>query len=141
MKKFLREFKSFALRGNVLDLAVGVLIGSAFQSIIAALTENVLSPIIGLFVKKNFDDLAIDFLGVTLTYGKFISAVMNFIIVAFIVFLIVRLMNKLTNLKKSDILPTTKDCPYCKTEISIAAIRCPNCTSELPDLEIESIKE
>ena len=133
MKKFLKEFKAFALKGNVMNLAVGVIIGSAFQGIVTSLTENILSPIIGLFTRQNFDTLQFDFFGVTLKYGAFITAIINFIIMAFVVFLLVKGVNKLLSFgeKKEEVKPTEKECPYCKTKININASRCPHCTSEL----------
>ncbi len=133
MKKFLKEFKAFALKGNVMNLAVGVIIGSAFQGIVTSLTENILSPIIGLFTRQNFDTLQVDFFGVTLKYGAFITAIINFIIMAFVVFLLVKGVNKLLSFgeKKEEVIPTEKECPYCKTKININASRCPHCTSEL----------
>ena len=95
MKKFFEEFKAFISRGNVMDMAVGVIIGGAFTSIVTSLVEDILSPIIGLFGGQNFDTLSVNILGeVTLNYGKFITAIVNFLIMAFIVFLIVKLMNK-----------------------------------------------
>lgn len=135
MKAFLQEFKEFALRGNVMSLAVGVIIGGAFQSVVTSLTDNVLSPIIGLFTGQNFDNLAVSFAGITLQYGAFVTSVINFIIMALVVFFLVRAMNRLLNLgpKKAEAPaePTIKDCPYCLTEISIKASRCPHCTSQL----------
>lgn len=137
MKKFMQEFKTFALRGNVIDLAVGVIIGGAFQGIVKSLTEDILSPIIGLFAKTDFSSLSWTILGVELRYGSFITAVINFLIMAFLIFLLVKGMNKLANLghkKKEDTPPaepTTKVCPYCLSEIPIAASRCPHCTSVL----------
>ena len=135
MKKFLKEFKAFALKGNVMNLAVGVIIGSAFQGIVTSLTENILSPIIGLFTRQNFDSLQVNIFGVTLKYGAFITAVINFIIMAFVVFLLVKGMNKILSFDekkdKVEAKPTEKECPYCKTKININATRCPHCTSEL----------
>ncbi len=133
MKKFLNEFKEFAMRGNVIDLAVGVLIGGAFQKIVTSLVTNVISPIIGLFAKQNFEHLALNFWGVTLNYGSFITEVINFIITAFVIFVIVKALNKLSSLKKKEEKQeeeaTTKECPFCFTEIDIKATRCPHCTS------------
>lgn len=140
MKKFFNEFKAFALRGNVINLAVGVLIGAAFQSVVTSLTDNILSPIIGLFTGQNFDRLQIEFLGVSLRYGAFITSVINFVIVAFVVFLLVRLMSKIdavTSGRKAPPAPeapTQRECPYCLTQIPLAATRCPACTSNLADL-------
>ena len=134
MKKFLNEFKEFALRGNVLDLAIGVLIGGAFQGLVTSLTENIISPLIGLLGGADFSAWTLDFLGISVKYGSFITAVINFLIMAFIVFIIVKGINKLTSLghkKDAPAAPTTKVCPYCKSEIAIEATRCPHCTSEL----------
>ncbi|MEI3219230.1 MAG: large conductance mechanosensitive channel protein MscL [Lachnoclostridium sp.] len=136
MKKFFEEFKAFISRGNVMDMAVGVIIGGAFTSIVTSLVEDILSPIIGLFGGQNFDTLSVNILGeVTLNYGKFITAIVNFLIMAFIVFLIVKLMNKAASKfeKKEEKEETTKKCPFCKTEIAIDATRCPHCTSILDE--------
>jgi len=134
MKKFLKEFKDFALKGNVLNLAVGVIIGASFQGVVSSLTENILSPIIGLLTRQNFDSLKLEVLGITLKYGAFITSVINFIIMAFVVFLLVRMMNRLLTIgqeKPKAPAPTKKQCPYCFSEISIKATRCPACTSQL----------
>jgi large conductance mechanosensitive channel len=133
MKKFLSEFKDFALKGNVLNLAVGVIIGASFQGVVSSLTENILSPIIGLFTRQNFDSLKLEILGITLKYGAFITSVINFIIMAFVVFLIVRIMNRLLTIghEKPKAPPTKKQCVYCFSEIDINATRCPACTSLL----------
>lgn len=136
MKKFLEEFKEFALRGNVMDLAVGVIIGAAFQNIVSALTDNIISPLLGLFASTNFDSLALEVMGVTIQYGAFITAVINFIIMALILFLMIKGMNTLASLgKKADVEtePTTKICPFCMSEIPISATRCAHCTSMLEE--------
>lgn len=135
MKKFIQEFKAFALRGNVIDLAVGVIIGAAFQAIVKSLTEDIISPIIGLFANTDFTDLVIP-IGAGIRYGAFLTAVLNFVIMAFLVFLLVKGMNRLASLGKkaqAPKAPTTKVCPYCCTEIAIAATRCPHCTSVLEE--------
>ena len=143
MKNFFNEFKAFALKGNVMNLAVGVIIGAAFQSVVASLTDNILSPIIGLFTGQNFDGLQFAFLGVSLRYGAFITSVINFFILAFVVFLLVKLMNRAEALgakpaaEPVDAAPTHKSCPFCLTEIPLAATRCPACTSELGALDAE----
>ena len=93
MKNFLKEFKDFAMRGNVIDLAVGIIIGAAFTAIVTSLVDDILSPVIGLLVQVNFSDLSASFCGVTLTYGKFIMAVINFLIVAFVLFSIIKVFN------------------------------------------------
>lgn len=144
MKKFLNEFKEFAMRGNVIDLAVGVIIGAAFQAIVKSLVDDVISPVIGLLVKTDFNDLALK-LGVNeageeilLKYGAFITNVINFVIMAFIIFIMVKAINKVTSLgkKQEEVAQeaTTKVCPYCCSEIDIKATKCPNCTS---DIEVE----
>ena len=131
LRNFLKEFKEFALRGNVMSLAVGVIIGSSFQMVVASLTDNLLSPIIGLFASQNFDSMEFHILGINLRYGAFITSVINFIIMAFVVFLLVRAMNKLLSLgeKKPEPAATARLCHYCKTELHPDASRCPACTS------------
>lgn len=136
MKKFLQEFKSFAMKGNVMDLAVGVIIGAAFQGVVNSLTENILSPVIGLFTKQNFDSLHLEILGVTIGYGAFITSVINFLIMAFVVFLLIKVMNRVMSSGKKApeaAAPTTKKCLYCLSEINIKATRCPACTSQLEE--------
>ncbi len=137
MKKFFGEFKEFIMRGNVLDLAVAVIIGAAFQAIVTSLTDNIISPVIGLFTKMNFDQLTVQipYTDVIIRYGAFITAVINFLIMAFVIFLLVKTINKVMTLgkKKEEAVEaaTTKDCPYCKSEIAVDATRCPHCTSKL----------
>lgn len=137
LKKFLNEFKEFIMRGNVLDLAVAVLVGAAFQSIVTSLTDNIISPVIGLFTRMNFDQLSVQipYTDVIIKYGAFITSVINFLIMALIIFLIVKVINKIMAFgrKKEEQTQeeTTKECPYCKSEISIDATRCPHCTSKL----------
>jgi large conductance mechanosensitive channel len=133
MRKLLAEFRDFTLRGNVLSLAVGVIIGGAFQGIITSLTENIISPIIGVFMRQNFDSLEFSALGVTLRYGAFLTAVLNFIIMAFVVFLLARFMNALLSRGKKEEAPAAPErlCPYCKTALHAEATRCPACTSQL----------
>ena len=136
MRKFLNEFKIFISRGNVMDMAVGIIIGGAFTSIVTSLVNDIINPVLGLFGGMNFDKLSINLLGeVTLYYGKFITAVINFLIMAFVLFLLVKAMNKMMSLgkKKEEPAPTTKDCPYCFSKISVKATRCPFCTTELVD--------
>ena len=140
----LKEFKEFALRGNVLDLAVGVIIGGAFQKLVTSLTTNVISPIIGCFSKVDFSAWKLTIGNLNLTYGAFITDIINFIIMAFVVFLIVKFMNKLSNIGKKSgpaetpAEPTTKICPHCYSEINIKASRCPCCTSELETHETQN---
>ncbi|MFR2564075.1 MAG: large conductance mechanosensitive channel protein MscL [Anaerovoracaceae bacterium] len=134
MRKFISEFKEFAMKGNVMDMAVGIIIGSAFTGIVTSLVENILSPVIGLLTRGNFDGLAVDFFGVTLKYGSFIMAVINFLIVAFVLFVIIKAMNKAKSLEQKqeeEAEPEVKECPYCMSEIPVKATRCPHCTSQL----------
>lgn len=145
----LKEFKEFISRGNVLDLAVGVIIGGAFSKIVGSLVDDIIMPVIGLILGGN--DMSNYFVSLdgssyatlaeaqeagaaTLNYGQFISRVIDFLIIAFVIFIIVKAFNKARNLKKKpqvEAAPTTKVCPYCKSTIDINATRCPNCTSEL----------
>ena len=137
MKGFISEFKEFALRGNVMDMAIGIIIGAAFTAIVTALVDNIISPIIGMFVKVDFNHLVATVNGVDLKYGAFIMAVVNFVIVALVLFSIIKAMNKATSLTKkeeeTEEEPTTKECPFCLQEIPIKATRCPHCTSELSE--------
>lgn len=133
MKKFLEEFKAFALKGNVMDLAVGVIIGGAFQAIVTSLVGDIISPIIGIFASTDFSNLIATVNGSEIKYGAFITAIINFIIMAFIIFCIVKALNKLAERKKKEEAnePTEKTCPFCQSTISIKATRCPHCTSAL----------
>ena len=133
MKSFLSEFKKFVLRGNVIDLAVGVIIGAAFQAIVNSLVEDIISPLIGLIADTDLSDMVATVGGVDIRWGAFVTAIINFIIMAFVIFLIVKGINKAAELgkKKEEEKPTTKVCPHCKSEINIEATRCPHCTSEL----------
>lgn len=135
MRKFLEEFKTFISKGNVMDMAVGIIIGGAFTSIVSSLVNDIINPLLGLFGGMNFDQLAWNITGsVTLYYGKFITAVVNFLIMAFIVFILVKAMNTAVSKfqkKEEEKEPTTKTCPYCKSEIALEAVRCPHCTSQL----------
>jgi large conductance mechanosensitive channel len=127
----LKEFRDFALRGNVMDLAVAVIIGGAFGKIIASLVNDVLMPLIGLVLGGlSFSNLSFTVKDAVVKYGTFIQSIVDFTIVAFVIFMIVRIMNRIQKpVPVAD--PTTKDCPYCFTTISIQAKRCPNCTSQL----------
>lgn len=141
----LKEFRSFIMRGNVLDLAIAVIIGGAFGKIVTSLVNDALMPPIGLLLGKvNFGDLFLNLSGTpyasladaqaagapTVNYGLFLNTVIDFLIVALIVFLMVRAVNRLQAPKPAAV-PTTKDCPYCFSAIHIKATRCPSCTSEL----------
>ena len=133
MKIFLEEFKAFALKGNVMDLAVGVIIGGAFQAIVTSLVGDIITPIIGIFASTDFSNLIATINGSEVKYGAFITAIINFIIMAFIIFCIVKGLNKLAERKKKEEAnePTEKTCPFCQSTISIKATRCPHCTSAL----------
>ncbi len=139
MKKFLEEFKTFISRGNVMDMAVGIIIGGAFTSIVTSLVNDIINPILGIFGGMNFDQLSVKLFGeATLYYGKFLTAVVNFLIMALIVFCIVKAMNTASEKfghKEEEKAPDTKECPYCKSKIAIAATRCPQCTSVLDSVE------
>ena len=134
-KGFIAEFKEFALRGSVMDLAVGVIIGAAFQAIVNSLVEDILSPILGLVLQGNFSDLSIVLFDgrLVLRYGSFIMAIINFLLMALVIFLIIKGINALRNRGKKEEAadPTEKTCPYCQSQISIKATRCPHCTSEV----------
>lgn len=136
MKKFIREFKEFALKGNVIDMAVGVIIGAAFKDIVTSLVENLINPLTSMFGGVNFDQYVLNINGAEFRYGSFITTVINFLIMAFIIFLLVKGINKLTSLRRKETVPvvsTTKICPYCRSEIAIEATRCPHCTSQLDE--------
>lgn len=142
MKKFMNEFKEFISRGNVMDMAVGIIIGGAFTSIVSSLVEDIINPILGIFGGMNFDQLSLNLFGeATLNYGKFITAVINFLIMAFIVFLIVKTMNGVAEKFKAkeaeEEKVTTKKCPFCRSEIDLEATRCPHCTSILEEADAE----
>ena len=127
----LKEFRDFAMRGNVLDLAVAVIIGGAFGKIVASLVDDIIMPLIGLVIGGvDFNSLAFTVGSAQVKYGSFIQNVVDFIIVAFVIFLIVRTMNRFK--KPTPVAAvTTKECPRCFTAIPLKATRCPNCTSEL----------
>lgn len=138
MKKFFEEFKAFIRRGNVMDMAVGVIIGGAFSGIVTSLVDDIINPVLGIFGGINFDQLSLKLSGdASLNYGKFITAVINFLIMALIVFVIVKTLNKATSRftakEEADEEPTTKVCPFCKSEIALEATRCPHCTSILDE--------
>jgi large conductance mechanosensitive channel len=127
----LKEFRDFALRGNVMDLAVAVIIGGAFGKIITSLVNDVLMPLIGLVLGGlSFSSLSFKVKDAVVNYGTFIQSIVDFTIVAFVIFMIVRTMNQIQ--KPAPVAdPTTKECPYCMSTISIKAKRCPHCTSQL----------
>ena len=155
MKKFFKEFKEFAMKGNVIDLAIAVIIGGAFGKIVTSLVNDLFMPLIGLITGgKNVSgmfavlgkvpegtvitsvDQAAELGVATLNYGVFIQTIIDFILVALCLFLVVKAINKSKDLKKKEepeAEPTTKKCPFCQSEIDIKATRCPHCTSELKE--------
>ena len=131
----LNDFKAFIMRGNVLDLAVAVIIGGAFGKIVTSLVDDLIMPLIGLLIGGiDFSGLAFTVGSAKVTYGNFIQNVVDFLIIAFVIFLMVRGITSLETMASKPAAapaPTTKECPHCFTSISIKATRCPNCTSEL----------
>ena len=141
MKTFLNEFKEFINRGNVMDLAVGVIIGGAFTSIVTALTDHIINPLIAVVAGGGTDNLSgLVIPGTDIDFGAFISAIINFLIVAFVVFLLVKGINKVQDasgkiLKKDNgetVVEEPPACPFCKEEVKEGATRCPHCAAELP---------
>ena len=132
MKKFLEEFKAFALRGNVMDMAIGVIIGGAFTTIVTSLTENLINPILGLAGGTDLSGFVLSLGGIELRYGAFLTSVINFLIVAFVLFVTIKAINMLHKKPvEAPKEPTTKKCPYCQSDIALKAVRCPHCTSKL----------
>lgn len=146
-----QEFKEFIMRGNVVDLAVGVIIGGAFQKIVTSLVNDVIMPVISLITGGidftnwfiSLDEQSFATLeqaqkagAATLNYGVFLTNIINFLIMAFVIFMMIKGLNALARKKdKQEEAPKTKKCPYCQSEISIKAVRCPNCTSELDKVD------
>ena len=148
MKKFIKEFKEFISKGSVLDLAVGVIIGGAFSAIVTALTDKIIQPLINSIGGAEIAGVIklpwVDYTNLepeqiqtlVINYGAFITAIINFIIMAFVIFLIVKAVNKAKSIGKKEeeeAAPTTKVCPFCKSEIAIDATKCPHCTSDIPE--------
>ncbi len=151
MRGFMDEFKQFIMRGNVLDLAIGIIIGAAFGGVVSSLVNDIIMPPIGrLLSNVNFTDLFINLSdgdydslaaakeagAATINYGSFINAVINFLIIALVVFMIVKWVNRMTRQVKPEPAPSepiAKECPYCLTSIPIKATRCPSCTSHLEE--------
>lgn len=147
MKKFISEFKEFISRGNVLDLAIGVIIGGAFGKIVSSLVDDIIMPLIGLATGgMDFTQKYIALDGQTyeslekakestavLAYGNFIQNIVDFLIIALVIFIVIKNVNKVQSLgkKEEEVAPTTKVCPFCKSEVAMDATRCPHCTSEL----------
>jgi len=148
-KGLIKEFKEFIMRGNVMDLAVGVIIGGAFGAIVTALVDNIIQPLINSIGAKeiggviklpwvNYENMDAETMQtLVINYGAFISAIINFLIIALVIFIMIKAINKASNIRKkeeeAEEEPTTKTCPFCKSEIAIDATRCPHCTSEQPE--------
>ena len=137
MKAFMKEFKEFIAKGNVMDMAVGIIIGGAFTAIVNSLVNDILMPVLSLLTGGlDFSSLCI-VLGegedaATFNYGAFIAAVINFLLIALVIFILIKSINKLSRKKPEEPAPaTTKECPFCKEQIAKDATRCPHCTSEL----------
>lgn len=150
----LKEFKKFIMRGNVLDMAVGIIIGNAFKDIVDSLVDNIIMPAISCLIGKvDISGLTADIGEIHIAYGQFLNTVLNFLIIAFSLFMAIKIVNKINELNKvamsklgrrstdEDNKPTTKKCPYCLSEIDINATRCPHCTSQLADESENSEKE
>ena len=134
MKAFFNEFKKFISRGNVMDMAVGVIIGGAFTAIVTSLVDDILMPFLSLITGGIDFSAMVIVLGsgenaATLKYGSFIAAIINFLLIAIVIFLLIKAINKMSI--KKEVAPTTKECPFCHETISIKATKCPHCTSEL----------
>lgn len=142
----LKDFKKFAVKGNVMDLAIGVIIGGAFGKIVTSLVNDMIMPLIGMLIGNvDFTNLYISLDGTdygplaaaqeagaaTFNYGMFINTIIEFLIITFSIFIVIRQISKLNRKEVVEAGPTTKECPYCYTEIHLDATRCPNCTSEL----------
>lgn len=126
----LKEFKEFIARGNVIDMAIGIIMGSAFTAIVKSMVDDILMPIIsGLTAGINYEDIVVNLGGASLKIGNFINAVISFLIIAFVMFMIVKTLNARHKDEKEE--ATEKTCPYCQTKIPIEATRCPHCTSKL----------
>ena len=149
-----KEFKKFIMRGNVLDMAVGIIIGNAFKDIVDSLVDNIIMPAISCLIGKvDISGLTADIGEIHIAYGQFLNTVLNFLIIAFSLFMAIKIVNKINELNKvamsklgkkstdEDDKPTTKKCPYCLSEIDINATRCPHCTSQLADETENSEKE
>ena len=134
MKSFINEFKEFISRGNVMDMAVGIIIGGAFTAIVTSLVEDIITPIIGMIGGFDFSSFVVTVNNSNIAIGKFVNAVINFLLIALVLFSVIKAMNKDASIVKKpaeEEAPTTKMCPYCKSEIAIEATRCPHCTSQL----------
>lgn len=149
---FVSEFKKFIMRGNVMDMAVGVIVGGAFTAIVTSLNKDILTPVLGLFGGTDFSNFFVQLTGretiyttlaeaqeagvAVLAYGNFITAIINFLITALVIFCLIKVINKIgdkLSKKEEPAAPTTKKCMYCKSDIPLEATRCPHCTSVLEE--------
>ena len=136
---FFKAFKNFLLEGDAISMAVGVIIGAAMKDLVTSLVDNMFTPVIGLVLGKvDFSNLCVKIGDATIKYGAFITALINFVLMAFVVFLIVYLIDKakesfkkLSKKEEVEEAPTTKVCPYCKSEVDVEATKCPHCTSDI----------
>ena len=132
MKKLLQEFKEFALKGSMFDMAIGLIMGTAFSGLINSLVETVFNPLLALICGGSaFEDLSFKILNTTFPVGQFISTIVNFLLMALVLFLLVKAVNKVREKTTPKKDPTTKICPFCQGEINIKATRCPHCTARL----------
>lgn len=137
--KILKEFKEFISRGNVMDMAVGIIIGGAFTSIVNSLVNDIINPLIGMIGGTDLTGYVLVLKDeATLNYGSFLTAIINFLIMAIVVFAMIKIINTMSKAftrkkKEEPAAPTTKVCPFCKSEVNIEATRCPHCTSELSE--------
>lgn len=135
MKNFVKEFREFIAKGNIIDMAFGVIIGAAFGKIVSSLVENILTPLIGILIGGvSFTDLSITVGSAEVKYGVFLQSVFDFLIIALVIFIMMKQITKATSKfkkKEEEPAPTEKVCPFCKSTIAIDATRCPHCTSEL----------
>lgn len=141
MSKFINEFKEFIQRGNVMDLAVGIIIGGAFTAIVTSLTDNIINPTIEVITGGGTESIsALVVPGTNINFGAFIAAIINFLIIALVVFLMIKAINKLhdagTKIRKNadgtEVVEQMPTCPYCLEEVKVGATRCPHCAAELP---------
>lgn len=147
-----KDFKKFIMRGNVVDMAVGIIIGNAFKEIVTSLVDNIIMPAISCLIGKvDISGLSVTFGEIHIAYGQFLNTILNFLIIAFSLFMAIKVVNKINDLNKAALSklgrkekeapePTTKKCPYCFSEIDIKATRCPHCTSIIEDNEEKTEK-
>ncbi|MDO5561839.1 MAG: large conductance mechanosensitive channel protein MscL [bacterium] len=133
MKKFLKEFREFVLKGNAIDLAIGVIIGAAFSGLVTSLVNDIISPLIGIFTKVDLSNLSFVVFSAEIFYGAFLTALINFVIMALVIFLLMKLMKKIRGFKRqsTEEAPAVKECPYCLNTVKAGASKCQWCGSKL----------